>query len=351
MNNKEVVGDENMNNVEVVGDENLMNEYYEESDSKESDSEGDDDEEDEQVEEDVVLDENSVGDASGDEIILPTDIEEEEEPTDDNGGENVEKEQPTDSTQSGTKKHGKKRRYKGPYARHGIQFKEGRLAGWVDTSSDDSDGVLDDKLCESDFDSGNATSESDGDVYIATLNEVARKNKIYVLFNEKNMKNPKLFPGCKFPCEWSMWLSKEKKLNDTDLVIKTVSRKHKNCLSSKRRRLVKSTWLAKVLEDWFRLLPNMSLNVFKIAVDRKFRLMITSNQARKARKKALLAIQGDHEDQYNLICYYNEELKRTHPGSTVFTEYDDDAKDANAWVFKRIYVCLRPLVDGFKGWM
>ncbi|GAA0160539.1 hypothetical protein LIER_17074 [Lithospermum erythrorhizon] len=49
----------------------------------------------------------------------------------------------------------KKRRYKSPYARHGIQLKERRLAGWVYSS----DGVLDDKLCESDFD-----SEYDDDV-------------------------------------------------------------------------------------------------------------------------------------------------------------------------------------------
>ncbi|GAA0186548.1 hypothetical protein LIER_33836 [Lithospermum erythrorhizon] len=214
------------------------------------------------------------------------------------------------------------------------------------------------------FDSGNTTSDNDGFADTGRLNEVARKNKRYVRFNEKNMKNPKFFPGlvfssseqfkevmrwyattrrkdiwyscnensifgvrCKFPCEWSVWLSREKKLNDTNLVIKTMSRKHKNCLSSKRRRLVMSTWLAKVLEDWIRLLPDMSLNVFKIAVDKKFGLMITSNHARRAREKALLAIQGDHEDQYNQIWDYIKELKRrTHPGSTIFAEYDDDAE-------------------------
>ncbi|GAA0163349.1 hypothetical protein LIER_19238 [Lithospermum erythrorhizon] len=314
MNNEEVVGDGNTNNEEVVGDGNLMNEDSEESDK--------------QVKDDEVPDEDGVSDAY--EIILPTDIEE-EKPTDGNGGENVEKEEPTDGTQSGTKKYRKKRRYK------------------------------DDKLCESDFHSGNTTFDSDGDVDIARLNEVARKKKMYVRFNEKNMKNSKLFPGlvffsseqfkevmrwyaatrrkdiwyscnekhrfgarCKFPCKWSVWMLREKKLNDTDLVIKTMSRKHKNYLSIKRRRLVKSTWLAKVLEDWFRLLLDMSLNVFKIAVEKKFGLMITSNQARRAREKALLAIQGDHEDQYNLIWDYIDELKRTHPGSTVFAEYDDD---------------------------
>ncbi|GAA0186494.1 hypothetical protein LIER_33782 [Lithospermum erythrorhizon] len=55
-------------------------------------------------------------------------------------------------------------KYKGPYARHGVQFKERRLASWVSTTSDDSNDASDQILDESDFDCGNRTSNSDQDM-------------------------------------------------------------------------------------------------------------------------------------------------------------------------------------------
>ncbi|GAA0159932.1 hypothetical protein LIER_38946 [Lithospermum erythrorhizon] len=187
---------------------------------------------------------------------------------------------------------GRKRRYKGPYARHGVQFKERRESGWVEgEESEESDGVLEDKIYDSDFDSGDSTSDSDGDCNILRLIDDPRKKRRYVHFNENDIQNPKLFPG---------------------------------------------------------LLPDISVSVLKIAVDKKFGIMITDNQARRTREKALKAIEGDHTEQYKLIWGYIEELKKRHPGSTVFAEYEDIPKDSIAGLFKRIYVCLRPLVEGFK---
>ncbi|GAA0172108.1 hypothetical protein LIER_26003 [Lithospermum erythrorhizon] len=70
---------------------------------------------------------------------------------------------------------------------------------------------------------------------------------------------------------------------------------------------------------------------------------------RRTREKVLKAIEGDHNDQYDLVWDYIEELKRTHVGSTVFAEYDESDEDAYVGVFKRIYACFRPLIDGFKA--
>ncbi|GAA0184472.1 hypothetical protein LIER_31760 [Lithospermum erythrorhizon] len=224
----------------------------------------------------------------------------------------------------------KKKKYKGPYARHGVQFRERRLAGNVPNASDDSNDALDENVDALDFDSGNTTSHSDKDVTYKFTDDMRRKNR-YVHFNEKTIKNPK-----------------DKKLNDKDLVIKTISKNHTNCVASKRRRLIKSSWLAKVLIDWFRLLPDMSFKVLKVVVDKKFGLMIADHQARRVRENALKTIEGDHNEQYNMIFDYIEELKKPHHGLTVFAECDVSLEDGNAGVFKGIYVCLRPLIDGFK---
>ncbi|GAA0166874.1 hypothetical protein LIER_21935 [Lithospermum erythrorhizon] len=57
---------------------------------------------------------------------------------------------------------GQKMRYKGPYVRHGVRFKEMRESGWIEgEESEESDDVLGDKICDSDFDSGDTTSDSD----------------------------------------------------------------------------------------------------------------------------------------------------------------------------------------------
>ncbi|GAA0178466.1 hypothetical protein LIER_29837 [Lithospermum erythrorhizon] len=83
-------------------------------------------------------------------------------------------------------------------------------------------------------------------------------------------------------------------------------------------------------------------------VDKKYGLMISPNMARRTREAALKAIQGDHIGQYDMVWDYIEELKRTHPGSTIFAEYEDSLDKPNTGMFKRVYVYLRPLVEGFK---
>ncbi|GAA0156625.1 hypothetical protein LIER_14077 [Lithospermum erythrorhizon] len=56
-------------------------------------------------------------------------------------------------------------------------------------------------------------------------------------------------------------------------------------------RMIKSTWLAKVLQDSFRLLPDMFISVLRLAIDKKYGLLITDNQARRTKEVVLKAIQ------------------------------------------------------------
>ncbi|GAA0170267.1 hypothetical protein LIER_24567 [Lithospermum erythrorhizon] len=92
----------------------------------------------------------------------------------------------------------KKNRYRGPYARHGVQFKQRRLSGWVDSVDSDSNSVLGDRHDMSDFDSGDLTSDSAGTIDVAKLTVTTRKKKRHVHFNDKNIKNPRLFPSLVF---------------------------------------------------------------------------------------------------------------------------------------------------------
>ncbi|GAA0153611.1 hypothetical protein LIER_11809 [Lithospermum erythrorhizon] len=136
----------------------------------------------------------------------------------------------------------------GPYARHVLEFKIRKEAGYIESSTDEEDSILSD--CESLKSRANSSDEEDQEVQ-------SRKDVRYVKFNEKNMQDPKLFVGlvfsskapmkefvtwysvlyhkplwlasndnqrfnvkCTFPCNFSLWIAKDDKLSETDWVVK-----------------------------------------------------------------------------------------------------------------------------------
>ncbi|GAA0170207.1 hypothetical protein LIER_24517 [Lithospermum erythrorhizon] len=223
----DIVGQDGQENDGAILDEDEENESSEDSSSKDDSFEDD-------VDIDDVLyaqdhDAFDDGDLSGaepmllasflekhlKEVVVPGHVEDNHE--DDINGQNMEK---SSSDKSGKRKkqpvltrfeksvidgdvepgtQGQKRRYKGPYARHGVQFKERRESGWVEgEESEEFDGVLGDKIYDSDFDSGDSTSDSDEDCNVLRLTDDARKKRRYVHFNEKDIQNPMLFIGLVF---------------------------------------------------------------------------------------------------------------------------------------------------------
>ena len=83
----------------------------------------------------------------------------------------------------------------------------------------------------------------------------------------------------------------------------------------------------------------------QVAINKRFGVKLSDNTCRNTKTIALKKIHGDHKHQFKLMLDYAFELKRSHPGSTVLVEYEDVGQEA---VFKRIYICLKPLVEGFK---
>ena len=77
--------------------------------------------------------------------------------------------------------------------------------------------------------------------------------------------------------------------------------------------------------------------------------MFSRNAVRYTKTKALAKIEGDNINQFKLLWDYSYELKRTHPGSTVIIDYDERHGVNEPNVFKRIYICLKPLVEGFHA--
>lgn len=84
-----------------------------------------------------------------------------------------------------------------------------------------------------------------------------------------------------------------------------------------------------------------------MAINKKFGVLLSDNTVRNTKAIALQKIQGDHVHQFSMLYDYAQELKRSHPGSTVIIDYEEQYGLNQQNLFKRIYVCLQPLVNGF----
>ncbi|GJU56462.1 mutator type transposase [Tanacetum coccineum] len=75
-------------------------------------------------------------------------------------------------------------------------------------------------------------------------------------------------------------------------------------------------------------------------------------KAYRAKQIAKEKVVGDYTGQYSLLRDYALELQRTNPGTTVKIEVErniDQEDNCNTRQFKRIYVCLGVLKNGFKA--
>ncbi|XP_076888175.1 uncharacterized protein LOC143538507 [Bidens hawaiensis] len=83
---------------------------------------------------------------------------------------------------------------------------------------------------------------------------------------------------------------------------------------------------------------------------RKYGVSVHKMKAYRAKMKAKRKVEGDYKQQYSFLRDYTAELVDKNPGSTVKIEVEvPSAHEATTRQFKRIYVCLAALKQGFKA--
>ncbi|KAF5760233.1 putative transposase, mutator type, transposase, MuDR, plant, MULE transposase [Helianthus annuus] len=150
-------------------------------------------------------------------------------------------------------------------------------------------------------------------------------------------------------CPWVLYLSR---LSDEDetWVVKTYQPDHK-CLTSRKIQPFTSTFLAKkeFVMNQIAANPNISVSRLQEELGRKYELSVTKMKTFRTKLKATKKIEGDFKVQYASLRDYVMELHRTNPGTTVkFVVEPECNPHAPTRIFKRIYVCLGPLKEGFK---
>ncbi|KAL0423308.1 UNVERIFIED_CONTAM: hypothetical protein Sradi_0865600 [Sesamum radiatum] len=128
--------------------------------------------------------------------------------------------------------------------------------------------------------------------------------------------------------------------------IRQYNPEHK-CARSFNVKNVNSKWLSTKYEDAFRTDPKRNVKGFRKDIIKEVRYHVSRNQAYRAKKKTLEAIEGKAEDQFDSLWDYASELRNSNPGSTVMMVMTDGDDGTEQRKFSKFYVCFDALRQGF----
>lgn len=149
---------------------------------------------------------------------------------------------------------------------------------------------------------------------------------------------------CAPGCEWKCYGIKQKR-SDT-IQIKALLNKH-TCNPTWEQKCVNSTWIANKYEDEIRMNPTWPTNAFHLRVVNDLKCKISLSMIYRALKKVRENIIGNHEAEYGQLFAYGNEVRRQMPTSTVKIMSEAAEPGQEGRRFKRFYVCLGPLKEGF----
>ena len=147
-------------------------------------------------------------------------------------------------------------------------------------------------------------------------------------------------------CPWVLYISKGEK---GKWLVKTYKEDHK-CLQSRKIKSCTSTFLSKHIQELLVMNLAMPVRAVQEQMQKKFHVGVTKTKAFRAKAKAEVNLKGDAKLQYSLLRDYVMELIRCNPNTTVKIDvYGEQNHESPTRMFRRIYVCLGALKDGFRA--
>ena len=98
------------------------------------------------------------------------------------------------------------------------------------------------------------------------------------------------------------------------------------------------------MTDWLKKNPSKGPKAAKEKVEEDYGIKLKYSKAYSGMQLALQQIHGKYEDSFNLLFNWKAQMEITSPGSIV--EIDVQKCSKKRW-FRRIFVALKPCVDGF----
>lgn len=103
-------------------------------------------------------------------------------------------------------------------------------------------------------------------------------------------------------------------------------------------------WCADRLADWLKKNPTKGATDCKDKLEDDFGIRLKYSKAWSGMKVALDQIHGKYEESFQLLFNWAAQIKQVSPGSLVEIELE---KIEDKYRFSRMFVALRPCVDGF----
>ena len=149
-------------------------------------------------------------------------------------------------------------------------------------------------------------------------------------------------------CPWALQCSKLP--NEDTWAVKTFDDTH-TCLQSRIIKKCTATFLSRDVEETIKPNPKIPLSALKEQLQKKFDVGVSKQKAFRAKKMANDRVIGDYTKQFAQLRDYCMALKEMNPNTTIKIEVQRNSEDIgrNERKFKRIYVCLGPLKEGFKA--
>ena len=129
------------------------------------------------------------------------------------------------------------------------------------------------------------------------------------------------------------------------LQIKRLTAKH-NCPSTKLRegKMPTQGWVADRLAEWLKKNPEKGAKEAKEKVEADYGIKLKYSKAWSGMNLALQQIRGKYEESFQLLFHWKAQMEISSPGTIVEIELQ---KIGKKMCFKRIFVALKPCIDGF----
>jgi len=119
-----------------------------------------------------------------------------------------------------------------------------------------------------------------------------------------------------------------------------------NCATTKLRegKMASQGWCADRLGDWVKKNPKKGAKEAKDKLEGDYGIQLKYSKAWSGLKLALDQIHGTHDESFQLLFNWATQLELNSPRSRVQIEVE---KIGGRTRFKRIFVALKPYIDGF----
>jgi hypothetical protein len=150
-------------------------------------------------------------------------------------------------------------------------------------------------------------------------------------------------------CPWVLHISKLKAKEET-WAVKTYNPTH-TCLNSRVNLHLTAKFMSQ--EDWMmkqvETNPNIPIKHLQQEAAMRYELNVSKMKAFRAKAQARQQVEGDYKDQYARLRDYLLELMQANPGTTAKIDVENEGNtDDSTRIFKRVYICLGALKEGFK---